>query len=362
MKKGLKVFLLLLVASLTLTSCGFFESDPEGVKDIDFVENQEDNEIRVVVKYYDADGSEKEYTIPAGMDGKDGLGIKQITTTRDTDNARTILTIEYTDPERENEVIIVPDGTKIVGINNTYDPNTNNNYMHIEYSDGTQSDAILIPKGETGVGIDKDKTTWEVNEDGSTSVKIYYTDAVEPVEFDIPAGVGITAITSSLTGGTYNLEVEYSNGETETIEFFRSALWFEGTANPNTVHDYDEDAKVGDYFFDTMHKKIYRLEEEEWVLVVDFNSSDDKYTVEFLANDEGGVEATIVGNATVTGIKYGTYFATGEYGAIPTPVRAGYRFVGWCTSKTPSVTTGYFNDLTPVFSNLTLYAIWEEIE
>lgn len=363
MKKVIKIFLLTLIASLMLTGCGFFEEEAEGVKDVKVSEVEESNDIKITVTYYDEAGTVTDYIIPAGVDGKEGLGIKAITSKKDVENARTIITIEYTDEERPAETLIVPDGTRILNIRSQYDPNTDYTYMYFEYSDGTESEAIRIPKGETGNGIDNEKTTFEVDEDGNTNVCITYTNG-ETVEFTIPSGVGISSITPSLTGGTYNLEIIYSNDEVETISFLRGAMWFEGSSNPNGNIELAEVAQKGDYFMDISHKKIYRLDEEEWIMLINFANDNDTVKVTFDLNDDSTSEASFaVGDQTgIYTLSYGTYFATGEYGPIPIPQRAGYEFVGWFTAKVVTNVTGQFNDLTPVFSNLTLYAQWKAIE
>ena len=56
-----------------------------------------------------------------------------------------------------------------------------------------------------------------------------------------------------------------------------------------------------------------------------------------------------------------TYFTDNGYDAIPVPTRAGYKFVGWYRSRTVTATSGAFTDLTPILSDLTLYAQWEKI-
>ena len=47
---------------------------------------------------------------------------------------------------------------------------------------------------------------------------------------------------------------------------------------------------------------------------------------------------------------------------MPVPFSEGYKFIGWCSKPTQSQTAGFFTDLTPVYDDLVLYAIWEKIE
>lgn len=367
MKKIIKIFLLILILSLTLTGCGFFEEEAEGVKDVDVTEVEDTNDIKITVTYYDEVGTVNEYLIPAGVDGKDGLGIEKITSIHDDQENYTIITIVYTDEERAKDTFIVPDGLKIVGINQ-YEAD-GKQYAKLKFSDGsTSDDAIYIPqgeKGEDGIGIDKDKTTFEVDELGQTNVCITYTDDTV-IEFTIPKGVGITSMTPNMENGTYTIVVEYSNGETESIEFKRSALWFEGSSKPDAATIESLNAVKGDYFMDTQHKKIYRLDDTGWTLLIDFTKAEDLYTITFALNDSADAEANFIYPtsdypSTIT-VKYGTYFASGDYGPLPVVQRDGYEFLGWYTTPVITVTSGQFNDLTPIFSDLTLYAQWKAIE
>ena len=64
-------------------------------------------------------------------------------------------------------------------------------------------------------------------------------------------------------------------------------------------------------------------------------------------------------------VKAGTYLWDEENGnvTLPIPVRPGYTFGGWYhraipENGKPDATMGLFTDLTPVFSDLTLYAYW----
>jgi uncharacterized repeat protein (TIGR02543 family) len=61
-------------------------------------------------------------------------------------------------------------------------------------------------------------------------------------------------------------------------------------------------------------------------------------------------------------VERGSYFSADGNGDIPIPTRPGYKFMGWYTKRSVNpATMSPFTDFTPVFSDLTLYAIWEEI-
>ena len=69
-------------------------------------------------------------------------------------------------------------------------------------------------------------------------------------------------------------------------------------------------------------------------------------------------------NSSVT-FKSGECFASNNYynGDIPVPTRDGYEFCGWYAKRviTNPLTTSAFTDLTPISSNITLYAKWEPL-
>ena len=59
-------------------------------------------------------------------------------------------------------------------------------------------------------------------------------------------------------------------------------------------------------------------------------------------------------------IECGNYFGASGY-QLPMPTRNGFNFKGWYLVKTPTVINGAFTDVTPVLSDLKLYAVWENI-
>ena len=87
MKKKSLVILMIIVLLTMLSGCAFFESDAEGVKDIELSRN-EDNDIVVKVLYYDEFDSFKEEIIPTGLDGRDGVGIESIEVVREKESLR----------------------------------------------------------------------------------------------------------------------------------------------------------------------------------------------------------------------------------------------------------------------------------
>lgn len=362
MKKKSLVILMLIVLLTMLSGCAFFESDAEGVKDIELSRN-EDNDIVVKVLYYDEFDSFKEEIIPTGLDGRDGVGIESIEVVREKESLRNKIIIRLTPKEGqekgEETILYVPDGVRIEGITSRFDEGTDKYYMTLKYTDGEESDPIEIPQGKTGNGIDVSKSTFDMQEDGSINVVLTFTDG-NTQEFTIPAGKtgnGIQSIEPDESNGTLTLTITYTDGEIVPISFTRTSFWYQGVGAPTLQGNAEivQNAIKGDYYLDIYSKKIYAYTDYGWEIMVDFAQSNDVFTVTFNANDDPESPAEPFNNR-IPNIKYGEYLA----GRIPVPVRDGYTFKGWATSAVLGPTTGFFTDLTPVMANLTLFAIWEQ--
>ncbi len=367
MKRKAFIILILVVLLTMFTGCSFFEEDAEGVKDIELSRN-DDNDIVVKVLYYDEYDSFKEEIIPTGLDGKDGISVDDIIVVREKDSLRTRVTVRLTPQEGEEKgketTFYVPDGVRIESVESQYDEGTDKYFMYLVYSDGEESQPIEIPQGKTGNGIDVDQSIFEPQEDGSINCSLAFTNG-KTVEFTIPAGKtgnGIESIEPDESNGTLTLTITYTSGDVVPISFTRSSLWFQGKGlptHPDNVHIV-ENAIVGDYYFDITYRKIYVLTETEWAMLVDFDKGNDDLTVYFDPNDdpESPVDPHSLPDYYKLTAKYGEYLVN----KIPTPRRTGYTFKGWATSAVVGPTTGFFTDLTPVMTSLTLYAIWEKDE
>jgi len=370
--KILSIFLLL-VLSLTISSCSFFGEEGSGVQDIDFSERENEQggkDVVVTVTYID-DDEVKEQIIPSGLDGEDGLGIEEIKVTREKEALRNKVEITLTDGTVN--IFYVPDGVRISDVYSDFDEGTNKTYLYLIYSDGSESDAIELPIGESGNGIDTSKSSVEMQADGSVLINWVYTDGTSQ-EFIIPAGKtgnGIQSITSSEVDGNYTLHIEFTDSDPVDISFKRPVVWYDGYGDPNIYQYTDteimENAKIGDYYFDREKHKIYVLTESSssnprWITVVDLGQMNDTFNIVFDKNDRDDqynpCSELGLTNNTIYNVAYGTYLI----GQIPNPTRNGYTFKGWATSMNVNATTGYFTELTPVFASITLYAIWEKGE
>lgn len=368
MKRFIKSLILVLSLFILVGCGGFFEESESIIIESIEQETLENGDIKIVISYVDDVKNPDEFVIPKGEAGQTGVGIKDIVTEKDVDNKTTILTITYTDDSIEPTEFTIPDGLGVIGIETKYVESENETYMILTYSDNSKSAPLLLPKGdkgEDGNGI----SSYEIvtNDDGSTTITFHFTQS-EDFVINIPAprqGNGIESIVSSETDDKYVLLIKYSdpNMEDQRIEFNKPAepnKWLSGTSQP-LLADGDD----GDYYFDTGHNDIYKKENGVWKKIVDFDDNEQIYEVTFDLNDSADKPAQMpLGfNQISYEVKRGTYFTSevNGYNQIPIPTREGYEFVGWYKTKIITPVNGPFTDLTPIFEDLTLYAIWKEL-
>jgi uncharacterized repeat protein (TIGR02543 family) len=361
---------LLAVSSLSLilglSSCSFVKSKADDAIYIKAISTQkmEDGTTQITITYLDSTKEDTVFFIPQGLEGN---GIKDITYTQAEDKSYTDLVISYTDTTLDPVEVKIPSGISISGISSSLDDN-GNTVIVVNYSDGTKSDPITVGKGEKGdtgngiSGVDQ-----KVNSDQSVTLTFHFTTS-QDVQVTVPApvkgdtGVGIEAIIATEDETNYYLEIRMTDGASKNITFTRPTnpnTWYSGSTAPATTLGKD-----GDYYFDTFHGQIYTKENGGWTNIINFETANTtiEYKVHFNLNDTTAAPAQMPAGASMEyTVKRGAYFSADGNGAIPTPTRTGYTFKGWFTSKTITPTTGCFTELTAVFSDLTLYAVWETI-
>ncbi len=368
----------LLSAILCMTGCGFFGDETLQIEDV-VCTTLGDGSIRMTITYVDDIKEPDVYTIPKGNTGDDGPtgnGIENITAEHDDEKKQTVLTITYTDKANyPDQTMVVPDGISIVGIDHADDPITGGIVLNFRSSNEEicQFEPITIPKGEkgdTGNGIDVGNSyikDYEIKDDEDKVIEngkeyvFTFTDG-STQSIKIPNPNGIRDITSEENGDSYILTITYTTGEVINIPFNRPAdpnKWYYG-GNVNDLTPLF--GKDGDFFFDTAHQEIWLKEGVSWNKIVSFGST---YTVEFDLNDNDmdpdNKASMPVGASNRYNITAGAYFVANGYD-IPIPTRAGYVFKGWYTKKTVNtITMSPFTDLTPVSSDLRLYALWEPV-
>jgi uncharacterized repeat protein (TIGR02543 family) len=372
MKKFRKLIKLLLIplVSISLSSCSFVASEGEDALYIQSITTttQDDGSTLVTITYTDTDQAPITFTIPKGETGN---GIKEITSKKSDDGSYTLVTITFTD-DSTPLTFQIPSGISITGYRTETDADTGNTKMYIEYSDGTESEAIVIPKGEKGEdGTSITNITSAVDDNGNSVVTITLSDG-KTLSFTIPkgekgdTGKGISSIKGEdLGNGTYQITFTYTDDTTSTINIPlpETAHWYSGVTAPNNDTNAAK-ALEGDYYLNTKEGKIYQLTNNGWVLIITFpTDTKESYSVTFKVGDD---ESWVNNGTTISGSEYSftidecKCFNSSGY-SLPLASKSGYTFMGWYTTKTPNVTNGAFTDLTPVTGDLTLYSYYQAV-
>lgn len=419
--KIISKFLFLFLLIFTLAGCGSFFGSEEAVGIASVItEDLEDGSIKLIINYTDEELEPLEVILPRGEEGAKGNGIKEIKTESGDEVTKVIVT--YTDTSMPALEFDVPHGSEIEAIlvvdKDDFEIKTDENgneyrvdaegknieeegkffegtkYLKVIYtetespeSEVKKSSKFELPKGEKGDegnGIEyvkagkllEDGSIEEdlLNEDGSITLKIKYTQSDEPQIINIPPNRGISSIEQVDTIDLYGLKIYYTtfdeSGLQESVEYTwnKPTLWLSGDTPPSDI----KHGKPGDYYYDTSANKIYFKKTAEgnpfgyWDDIVDFGTNDKPCNIEFNAN--GGVFKEIIGSdikessIKTISLQKGEYFYGNENGKkIPIPTRDGYTFIGWYTSpELLDPTIGKFTDLTIVNGDIALYAIWQE--
>lgn len=370
---------------LPLAACGFIETDPEGTTIKEIAANRlENGDTEITITFADEDRDPVVFVIPKGEDGSDGqngengadglpgengqpgAGIQSIDQTVSADGNTLILTVTFTDG-REPEIIEVPilngkDGLSIESVTTKTD-SLGNTVVTISFTGDLEDVSFTVPKGEQGnPGNGISGVTVEENSDGSQTVTISYTDAsMKDTVLTIPApkegkeGVGVRYILSDETETEYILTFYLSDGTSQSVSFSKPtqpSTWLSGFSAPDESMGND-----GDFYLNKADLTIYQKLNGTWMIIAQLSSSQETHTVRFDAN--GGTFSSDT-FSTVFQVTHGeTFYGNPKY-IFPTVTYEGYTFLGWYTSvnqKNPTV--GKFTDLTPVYSDMTLYAWWE---
>lgn len=368
MKNRLFKRLLLALSALSLSyplaSCAFFDTG-EGaqIKEVTPRYDEATGNTIITITFTDEEMEPVTFIVPRGISGKDGVSIKNITSKMLSDGKSIELTISYSDSSVENTVISVPvlegKGVKEVLVDKDEDGNTT---IQFTYTDESKGPVITIPKGKDGNGI----ASFEVNgpdSDGNTTITVTLDDGTKK-EFTVSNGrdgVSVSNITyddSKSDATHYVLIITYTDDYTEevTLDRPRSTRWFTGTTTPDNDSTASSQAVEGDFFLNRINGYVYqKMSDGSWTFLFGMKADDSSvgkevyHTVFF---DPG--LGKINGN---TGILMASVLEgkTMPLSNIPTPTYEGHSFMGWYTDLT-NVNAGQFTDLTPVFSDLKLYA------
>ena len=379
--KGMLLSLLLISSSASLSGCFGFGDEAMEISSITTV-TLENGDIQVIITYVDEDTKPTTFVVPkgdSGEDGKDGNGIKEITSSQSEDGLNTLVNITFTEEESDPVVVEVPNGISISGIDKRFDEETQCTYIKVLFTDGSESEEFAVPKGEKGDpgkdGVSIISIEPMINPDFSVTLTITLSEG-EPVILDIPApqqgedgedgkdGKEISDISANFNEETdsYVFKVTYNDESTTEFEVPRQNKWFTEDRMPERT-----DGHNGDIWYDVSSQIIYIKENNTWKEAINFEVlKPEEYTVRFELNDSksapGKMPNTILDYEIYEELQEGCSFAS-ERLTIPVPTREGYEFIGWYATKDKlNPTHGAFTDMTPIMSDLVLYARWVKID
>lgn len=314
-------------------------------------------------------------SIPKGISGDDGVGIKKVTPVYEEN--RVVITIEYSDDSIEDTILSIPFGEKGddgKGIKEVNIDTLENGDISIQfvYTDESVGEPIIIPKGKDGNGIRNIQFSHN-DLTNSTDIVIIFTDQnMAPVMYSIPDGkdgIGIVSIEYSeeySDENNYCLVVTYSDGyvtnRSDSIYIPRpkSTVWYSGSSNPsNTI------GKEGDFYLNEINGNIYKKVNGVWVYLFSLSGAGSSVSYELTFDVNGG--SFVWNTGTISTIRKmvcdsGQYFDLSN--TLLEVEKEGYKFEGWWTSPDYKLdpNAGHFTSLTPVLSDLTLYANWSVVE
>lgn len=345
-----------------LSSCSaFFGGDEYTITDTQ-VTTDENGDTIVTITFSGENIAPLTFTIPSVTDGVDGNGIANISSTLVDDEVT--LTISYTDTTKEDTVITIPvvKGDAGKGISNVFVGSNENQdtTIQFEYTDGTTSEEITIPKGKDGVGID----SFSIEKQGNvTLIKIKFTDnSIEEKTIAISDGVSISNVVfNEEKSDEYNYVITFvfSDGSTTDITLNKphATNWLNGIVDPTI-----EMGENGDFYLNTQSGEVFKKSNDTWIAIFSISGSEYEnkqyYTVTFnLKDDEKFLDENKFGN-----VSFGIRVEEGDclmLEEIPIVIKDGFEFAGWyASSDSENVNAGKFTNLTSVFCNINLHARW----
>lgn len=227
--------------------------------------------------------------------------------------------------------------------------------------DGTTTVTVLLSNGTTRTfdipaAISIARVEVGTNSSGDTELTIYMTDEnIDPVKVSIPKPNGIDSIVTTETDTEYILTIAYTSGERQSVRFAKPTAWHSEYGSPR-----ETDGAIGDYWFDEQDCAIWHKSAAGWEELIDFN--DFQTIVDVVFHLSEGESWSVQSNRVTFKMKVGESVASSdEYSpaAIPIPHKEGYVFGGWYTTPSPNpVVHGMFTDLTVISGDLDLYAYW----
>ena len=373
MKNKIIAFLCSIFMIFSISGCSFTADETLEISTLT-TKLLDDGTTMVMITYTDETLEPTIFYIPKGDEGEKGEtgnGIKEVLYEYD-ENGDYIVTIKFTDETVEPLVFNLKNGISIEGVTTITDEETGKVYMTVNFSNGTSSETIELPRGEKGkdgsvivnYGVTPNEETG-----GQTLFFIFSTGEIVNVEIPAPQkgedGRGIAAIVGYEDDNLYYITFYFTDdSEPETVEFTKPQQpnnWLTISSGKGPDSSL---GKNGDYCYDTVANAIYHKDGGSWVLLVDFDDVETTHTVKFDVNADDAYLVDGFGFSSSYELTRGsTFYAyTKETGRLmPVAARPGYKFIGWYSSSEMTVNSGQFTDLTPIYSDMTLYAQWSEI-
>ncbi len=354
---------LLSLGSLALGSCSSFIEQEAAVGIAGISTRTLDNgNTEITVTYTDEEKDPSVFVINKGNDGTSGNGIQSITYDNNEDGTVSV-TISFTNKGYENQTFTIPAAISISGIDSELNEETGETIITIHYSDKEKEDTtFIIPAGkdgEKGTGIDS--ITYDEKDNGDVVMTITLDDGSEPVDITLKAARGIKAMAAYTdSDGNYHIEVDYTDDTSDEFILDGPNRWLSGNGTPDSG-----EGKAGDYYLDELHGTVYKKDESGWVKVIDLKEDEKQVTVTFFLNDSTNAPATISSGTIYdyTLPKGSNFYSAGLN--MPTASRFDrdsgkyYTFAGWWAGTNwDDINIGQFNNLTNVYSDITLYAKW----
>lgn len=380
MRKILGLFLgigAITASVVAASSCSsFLKKDSDNylaIASVDVDVDEETGTTIVTIKYNDNKRQPTIIEIPKGEKGETGVGITGFEVDDKSDPLNNIIIVHLTD---KDESFKLAKGTKITNIESfEVDPEEDPDHagqicIEITVSDSEEPHVFYVEKGKDAPVI----TSVELanNEDtGDLELVLHLSDdstiKCNAMQIRGEDGNGIQDIIAKEDDNGYHITFVFTKEDEEgnkekTLDFSKPSqpnTWRSGVGSPEGKYGEKDKVIAGDFYFDTQGCNIWEYDGSKWNLVATLNDRSKQYTVTFDLNDEfdGGPSASLPGPDEYK-IPSGLYFAATPY-EIPIPTRGDdYEFLGWSTKSKKTVVNGYFTDLTPVYTNLTLYAIW----
>lgn len=370
LKKALLISVMAL-GSISLTSCSsFMQAEYNSIASITTDTDENGNTI-VTITFTDETMAPVVFIVPKGDKGdagNNGVGIENITYETGEDG-KTTVTISFTSDEVEDMVFDIPAPVNVTDITSVHNDELNQTDVTITLSNGEEF-TYSIPDptdGKDGLGIANVEYD-DSGDSGYYTITITYTDPeVSPTEIRLPLpgkdGRGIESIVSSSDDDYWYITFNYDDGNSDTIQFDApqsGTYWYSGSGIPDPFLNPDlENARTGDFYIDLEGLSIYRYQGIRWIFVGNIGTGVDRETcqVTFDATTNGG---TISSYTSIFEVEYGKTMNATD---MPIASKAGERFIGWYTSKDGpnNPNAGHFTSLTPVFSDMTVYACFEVI-